>query len=271
MHLIPCLLLFLLSSGPETALPNSNLVEQGFDDMYNLSFSNAHQVFEEWEKRHPENPEGPAFDAAAYLFSEFDRLKILQSQFFVSDSGYSELKRAMPSPEVKQKFEQALAQSKSLSEERLKRSPDDKSALFASVLSLGLQADYTALIEKRNLAALHEIKQATQTAEELLKLCPSCYDAYIAEGIENYLLSLKPAAVRWLLNVGGAQTDRAIGIEKLKLTATKGHFLQPYAELLLAVAALRDGNTGEARRLLADLSTRFPRNPLYREELNKIQ
>ena len=270
MHLIPCFLLFLLGAGSETPLPNSNLVQQGFDDMYNLSFSSAHQVFEEWAKMHPENPEGPVFNAAAYLFSEFDRLKILQSQFFVSDSGYSELKRAMPSPEVKLKFEQALAESRNLSEKRLQQSPNDQSALFANVLGLGLQADYTALIEKRNIAALHEIKQATQTAEDLLKLYPTCYDAYIAEGIENYLLSLKPVAVRWLLNVGGAQTDRATGIEKLKLTAAKGKFLQPYAELLLAVAALRDKNTGEARRLLADLATRFPRNPLYREELNKI-
>jgi len=133
-----------------------------------------------------------------------------------------------------------------------------------------LHADYLALIRKQNVAALGEVKQATQSAEELLKLCPDCYDAYIAGGTENYLLSLKPAPIRWLLHATGAQTDRQVGIEKLKLTATKGVFLKPYAQILLAVAALRQRDLNEARRLLAELATRYPLNPLFRHELQKI-
>ena len=46
--------------------------------------------------------------------------------------------------------------------------------------------------------------------------------------------------------------------------------MQPYAQLLLAVAALRDNDDAGARRLLSDLARRFGRNPLYREELAKI-
>ena len=260
--------LFLLLLSPNAAAPD--LPEQGFHDMYNLSFGSAHQSFEHWEKLNPGNPLGPVFDAAAYLFSEFDRLKILQSEFFVNDRGYLNRKRETPSPQVKKDFERALAESKKLSESRLLQSPKDEDALFANVLRLGLHADYLALIEKQNLAALREIRQATDDAEALLRLYPTCYDAYIAGGIENYLLSQKPAPVRWLLQVTGAQTDRDTGIAKLKLTASKGHYLQPYAELLLAVAALRDKNSTEARRLLLDLAQRFPLNPLYRQELNQI-
>jgi hypothetical protein len=268
MQFIPCLLLLLL--GSDSTPPANDLLQRGFDDMYNLSFPSAHHAFEDWEKLHPENPEGPAFEAAAYLFSEFDRLKILQSEFFLNNRGYAELKRETPSTEVKLKFEQALAASKRLSDKRLQRSSKDESALFANVLALGLHADYLALIQKRNVAALREIKQATQAAEDLLRMYPDCYDAYIAEGIENYLLSLKPAPVRWLLQASGAKTDKQTGIEKLRLTATKGQYLQPYAELLLAVAALRDNNNTEARRSLTDLSNRYPQNRLYREELSKI-
>jgi hypothetical protein len=238
--------------------------------MYNLSFGSAHQSFERWEKLNPGNPLGPVFDAAAYLFSEFDRLKILQSEFFVNDRGYLNRKRETPNLQVKKEFERALDESKKLSENRLRQSPNDEDALFANVLRLGLHADYLALIEKQNLAALREIKQARDDAEALLRLYPTCYDANIAGGIENYLLSQKPAPVRWLLQVTGAQTDRDAGIAKLKLTASKGHYLQPYAELLLAVAALRDKNSIEARRLLSDLAQRFPQNPLYRLELNQL-
>jgi hypothetical protein len=76
--------------------------------------------------------------------------------------------------------------------------------------------------------------------------------------------------VRWLLRLGGAQTDKQDGLSKLRLTAEKGHYLAPYARLLLAVAALRDRDRGQARSLLAGLAQEFPSNQLYQNELARI-
>jgi hypothetical protein len=100
---------------------------------------------------------------------------------------------------------------------------------------------------------------------------PTCYDAYLAVGVENYLLSRNAAPVRWILRMSGAQTDKAEGIEHLRMTAEKGRYLGPFARLLLAVAALRDKDRATARALLAGLSQEFPRNHLYSEELAKIE
>ena len=75
----------------------------------------------------------------------------------------------------------------------------------------------------------------------------------------------------WVLRLGGAQTDKRIGIERLRITADKGRYLLPYARLLLAVAALRDKDTLTARRMLAWLASEFPNNKLYREELLKLK
>ena len=61
-----------------------------------------------------------------------------------------------------------------------------------------------------------------------------------------------------------------MGIQKLQLTATKGHYLLPFARLLLAVAALRDMDLPKAREGLAWLVAEFPDNRLYREELAKL-
>jgi hypothetical protein len=238
--------------------------------MYNLAFPDAHSVFESWQRAHPDDPKGPVFDAAAYLFSEFDRLHILQADFFVDDDSFKNLPRQQPDPVIRRKFEATLRRGQELAERRLAIDPGDEDALFANVLRLGLHADYLALILKQEISALGEIKQATAIAEDLLRRDPTDYDAYIAIGTENYLLSLKPAPVRWFLRIGGAKTDKEAGIAKLKLTAASGQFLQPYAELLLAVAALRDDNKTEAIRLLSDLARRFPRNPLYAEEVRKI-
>jgi len=127
------------------------------------------------------------------------------------------------------------------------------------------------LIEKKNMAGLSYMKSGRQLAQQLLTLDPSCYDAYLAVGVENYLLSLNSAPVRWLLRIGGAETNKQEGIAKLRLTAEKGHYLAPYARLLLAVAALRDRDRETARRILASLSEEFPQNQLYRNELARLQ
>jgi hypothetical protein len=251
------------------SVPQETPLEEGFRNLYNLSFAAGHNQFETWETTHPDDPTGPVYDAAAYLFSEFHRLNVLQSEFFTNDETF-ESRKLKPDPEVKRKFEAALDHSRRLADARLKTNPDDEVALFAAVMRLGLHADYLSLLEHRDLDALKETKQGRELAERLVAEHPDCYDAYIAIGVENYLLSLKPAPVRWFLHFAGAQTDKETGIAKLKLTAKGGHYLQPYAELLLAVAALRDKNEAEAKRLLADLSRRFPGNSLYRLELAKL-
>ena len=259
--LLPCILL---------AKPASDPLQAGFDSMYNLAFDEAHRSFESFERSHPDDPRAPAFDAAAYLFSEFDRLHILQSEFFVDDRNFLTRTQLHPDPKIKAHFEEALNLEDKIANERLKQSAGDDDALFARALNAGLRADYSALIEKRNMQALNEVKDARTNAQLLLSRNPNYFDAYLALGIENYLLSQKAAPVRWLLHMGGAQTDKETGIANLRITAQKGHYLQPYAELLLAVAALRDKNGADARKLLSDLAARFPRNALYREELKKI-
>jgi hypothetical protein len=77
--------------------------------------------------------------------------------------------------------------------------------------------------------------------------------------------------VRWLLQMGGAQTDRSRGLESLRLTAEKGTYFKPYARLLLAVAALRNKDRALAREILDGLVREFPHNRLYAEELARLQ
>ena len=92
------------------------------------------------------------------------------------------------------------------------RTPEDADALFAKILTLGLRADYESLIERRDFDALKVIKDSRATAEKLLMLEPNYYDAYLAVGVENYLFSLRSAPMRWILQVGGAETDRDKGV-----------------------------------------------------------
>jgi hypothetical protein len=269
IRVVFALLVLAVAAGAHAEQPS---LDQGYRQMYNLSFDEAHHTFQAWEVLHPRDPMGPVSDGAAYLFQEFERLRVLESEFFTDDESFFARQRALnPDPTVKRAFETALARTELLAAAALKSAPNDLNAMFASLLRLGLRADFLALIEKRNLAALTEIKQSRAIADQLLARHPSCYDAYLAAGVENYMLSLKPAPVRWLLRWGGAQTDKQAGIDRLRITAEKGHYLLPYARLLLAVAALRDRNKDLARRQLAWLASEYPRNRLYRQELEKLK
>jgi hypothetical protein len=247
------------------------MIQTGYHQMYNLEFDGAHKTFAEWERQRPDDPLGHVSNAGAYLFAEFDRLNILQAEFFVDDDRFRHAKKLIPDPAVRQAFDSELAKTEQLANGILARSPQDADALFANILAMGLRADYTALIEKRYMDSLRVIKNSRATAEKLLSLAPDYYDAYLAIGVENYMLSLKAAPVRWLLELGGAQVDRERGLQDLRLTADKGHYLSPYARLLLAVAALRNKDRTQARDLLAALSREFPHNRLYSEELARLQ
>jgi hypothetical protein len=253
----------------ETASPHD--LDRGYQQMYNLDFPGAHATFRAYQQEHPEDPMGHVSNAAAYLFSEFNRLHVLESDLFIDDHNFENRSKLTPDPAVKAEFEKELAKSTDLASHVLSRNPQDKDALFSLVMTNGLRGDYAAMIEKRNFASLAYIKAARVQAEGLLAIDPNCYDAYLAVGVENYLLGTKPVAVRWVLRMTGAQTDKDEGIERLRLTANKGHYLAPFARLLLAVAALRDQDRQTARTLLAGLAREFPGNQLYAKELARIQ
>jgi hypothetical protein len=240
-------------------------IESGFQSMYNLEFDRAHQDFSTFERLHPADPLGPVSQAAGYLFAEFARLGVLESELFTSDKTFESRTKLAPDPKVREQFNQAVNSSDLLADAVLKQHPEDSNALFSKVLALGLRSDYSAMIDKQDFAALRYMKQGRILAQQLLKQKPDAYDALLAVGVENYLTGIKPAPVRWMLSLGGIDPNKEQGIRELQQTAAHGILLKPFAKLLLAVAALRDKNNTEGCDLLHQLAVAYPRNALYRD------
>jgi hypothetical protein len=261
--IVVLMLVFLSARGASAMAPTE--IERGFQSMYNLEFEQAHQDFSTWERLHPEDPLGPVSQAAGYLFGEFARLGILESQLFTSDKNFEGRSKLAPDPKVREQFNGAVAKGDQLADAALKQHPEDSNALFAKILALGLRSDYVAMIDKQDFAALRYMKQGRILAQQLLKQKPDAYDALLAVGVENYLTGIKPAPVRWMLSLGGIDPDKQQGIRELQETAAHGNLLKPFAKLLLAVAALRDKNNTQGCDLLRELATAYPRNALYRD------
>lgn len=253
------------------AMPLSgNPLNDGYHDMYNLAFPSAHRQFQRWMSLHPEDPMGPAADAAAWLFGEFDRLHIIDIQLFADQSRFDSRQPLTPDPNVRKNFDDRAAQAVRLADAAIQRNPKDPMAFYAKTLISGMRSDYALMIDKRDLGALRLSKEASAYSRQALALKPDLYDAYLATGVENYMLSLKLAPIRWILSITGAGTDRAEGIRLLRVTAAKGHYLAPFARMMLAVAALRDNHPQEARQILTELSREYPQNTLYARELARI-
>ncbi|MFZ0802820.1 MAG: hypothetical protein WAN70_11710 [Terriglobales bacterium] len=254
------------------AKPPASLVtlDSGFRFLYDLDFDHAHQAFAAWQQQYPENPLGPACEAAALLFSEFNRLGVLESQFYQDDKAFDARRQFTPDPALRDRFSAALDQAEKWAQARLARDARNRDGLFAMTMAAGLRADYAALIEKRNLASLRFTRQATGWAQQLLAVDPNCYDAHLATGVSQYIVGSMAAPVRWLVRLGGVSGDKAAGIRELQVTADRGQYLAPFARILLAIAYVRDKEKARARELLVALQNDFPQNPLFGREISRL-
>jgi len=272
-HLQRLCVLLLLSAVGAMAAPTSTTpsLDRGFRLMYDLDFTQAQQEFGTWQQQHPADPLGPVSEAAGLLFSELNRLGVLESQFFENDAAFQSRKKISPDPAVRTRFDEALHRASTLAHQQLQADNKNPDALFALTLSAGLNADYAALIEKRNMASLHYAREATSWAEQLLAIAPSYYDAYVATGANKYIIGSLPAPLRWALRVGGVSGNKEQGIADLRQTAEHGRYLAPFARILLAIAYLRQHDRARARETLDSLHQEFPNNTLFVQEIARLE
>jgi len=246
-------------------------LEAGFHLLYELKAKEARSHFEAWQKVHPEDPLGSASEAASYLFEECYRQGVLTSEFFLDDKRFLGKIPLKPDPELRAAFFAEDQKAQDLAQARLKTNPEDPNALFAMTLSLGMQANYASLIDKRQLDSLKKIREADKYAKKLLVVEPDAADAYLGLGMANYFIGSLPGAKKFFLSFAGIHGDKKAGIEQLEIAADNGHYLRPFAKILLALSALREKKTEVARTQLRELVAEFPENPLFASELAKLK
>jgi hypothetical protein len=245
-------------------------LDAGFHLLYELKPAEARAQFEAWQKSHPGDPLGSASEAAAYLFEECYRQGVLTSEFFLDNKRFLGKVALKPDPELRAAFFATDKQAQDLAQMRLQTNPDDTNALFAMTLSVGMQADYASLIDKHQVESLKMIGDADSYAKKLLVVAPDAADAYLTLGAANYIIGSLPAYKKLFLAFAGIRGDKKVGIQQLEIAAERGHYLRPFAKILLALAALREKKTEVARTQLEDLVAEFPENPLFASELAKL-
>lgn len=271
-----CLLAIFLAAGVASAaqvdkVDNEAALKRAYNRLYNFDFNGAHEVLDRQRQLDPKEPMLLATKAAAYLFSELDRLRILELDFFTNDDKVVDRHKLVPDPAIRAKFFQTVDESDKLANARLAAHADDPDALLALCMTTGLVTDYAALIEKRRFGSFALAKKSHIWAKKLLDLKPPVVDAYMTFGTAEYIVGSLPFFLRWFVHMDNVEGNKKKGIDELELVAKQGKYSGPFARMLLAVIAMREKRSRDAEALLAGLATDYPQNPLIREELARAR
>ena len=237
----------------------------GFHLLYTQNFAEGREKFADWESQHPDEPFVQVAVAASYLFEEFYR----QDVFFLNEKKFLNGIDGKPDPGRMKSFQEAIRHARKLARQRLEKNAKDPEALFALALSAGMESDAAMILKKQHLEALKRLKEANEHARQLLAQQPDANDAYVALGAANYIIGSLSGGARFMLRFGGIHGDKKLGMEQLGKTIENGRYLQPFAKILLALAARREKQNPLAQKLFHELSEEFPESALYAAEYAK--
>ncbi|MGH9689027.1 MAG: hypothetical protein ACRD5K_18290 [Candidatus Acidiferrales bacterium] len=255
------------NSAAQHPLDDSPVLDSGFRQLYELNFEGARAQFRGFQQQHPEDPVGKAAEAASYLYEEFDAKGIFTSKFFLNNELFLNGADGTPAENRNVLFLRANRETRQMAQKILKSEPNDVRALLALTLADGMESDYDALIVKKQMAGLGLMRQAEREANALLAIDPSQDDAYVALGAADYVIGCLPSYKRAFLWFGGIHGDRSRGMQEMQRAADHGHYLRPFAQILLALACEREHQPTRARVLLSRLTSEFPTNKRFATEL----
>jgi tetratricopeptide (TPR) repeat protein len=244
-------------------------LSEGFHLLYAQDFAEAREKFTAWESQNPDQPFGQVAVAASYLFEEFYRQGVLTSDFFLNEKRFLNGIDGKPDPERMKHFEEAVELARSLAKQRLANNARDPEGLFAMTLTSGMESDASLILRKQHMESLRRLKEANEYAKELLAEQPDANDAYVALGSANYIIGSLSGGARFMLWFGGIHGDKKLGMHQLTKTIENGRYLQPFAKILLALAARREKQNTLAVKLLKELNDEYPDSPLYAAEYAK--
>ena len=264
----------ICSARPETdarspAFTKVPELASGFHLLYTQNFAEGREKFADWESQHPDEPFVQVAVAASYLFEEFYRQDVLSSDFFLNEKKFLNGIDGKPDPGRMKSFQEAIRHARKLARQRLEKNAKDPEALFALALSAGMESDAAMILKKQHLEALKRLKEANEHARQLLAQQPDANDAYVALGAANYIIGSLSGGARFMLRFGGIHGDKKLGMEQLGKTIENGRYLQPFAKILLALAARREKQNPLAQKLFHELSEEFPESALYAAEYAK--
>jgi hypothetical protein len=237
---------------------------------YDADYAGSRGILDAHLAANPTDALGYGARAAVLVFEEYQRLQILELDFFGNDDDVTGKLRVKPDPAVRAQVMEAIAQARRLAGNALAADPADRRALTGLGIAAGVEMQYAAIVEKRYIRTGTLSRECQALADRSLALSPAIYDAYVVLGSIEYVVASLNPFYRFVARLFGLRADKALAIDHLQIVAARGQYFGPFAKMLLAVVSVRDGKLPEARALVGELHDAFPNNPLYAKEAAKL-
>jgi tetratricopeptide (TPR) repeat protein len=238
---------------------------EGYEALYNLDYDGARRHFQKMIELAPDHPAGPQCFAASIWIQQLNESWELKSTLY-SDKAYTDAKPKVDQRKVDE-FRKWTRRTKQLAEARLRRNPNDVEALYFLGAAEGLEAAFSAAVERKFMSALRTGASAVDHHRKVLELSPQFYDAELTIGLQDYVIGALPLPLRMLAGTIGVRGSKKRGLKELEQVAQQGHWGRDVARVLLVDLYKREKRWDDAIATVRDLSQRFPRNYLFKLQL----
>jgi tetratricopeptide (TPR) repeat protein len=238
------------------------LVDSAFDHFYNLDYDRAIQEFERVLDRRPGDPSAVNHLLTTILMRELYRMGAMNSGEYANDSFVGDAHRTAD-PKVKDRIKQLVERAESLEEQQLGANSNDVNAIYARGVTRAQFALYTALVERAWFSALRNAVGARHDHERVLELDPNYVDAKLVVGTHNYVMGSLPWSVKAAVALVGLSGTKEKGLEYLREVADSSGENAVDAKVVMSLFLRREHRYDEARGVMHDLATRYPRNYLF--------
>ena len=263
------LLLLLITTAvaqPATAASQlDTLRAEGYEALYNLDYETARRRFQKMIDLAPDHPAGPQCMAASLWIQQLNESWELKSTLY-SDKAYKNEKTKVDQRQVDE-FRRWTRRAKQLSEARLKRNDRDVEALYFLGAAEGLEAAFSAAVERKFMSALRTGSSAVDHHRKVLELSPQFYDAELTIGLQDYIIGSLPLPLKMLAGTVGVRGSKKRGLKELEHVAHEGHTGRDVARVLLIDLYKREKRWDDAIATARELSERYPRNYLFKLQL----
>ena len=234
---------------------------EGYAALYNLDYEGARRRFQKMVELAPEDPAGAQCLASSFWLQQLNESYQLKATIYSGDAKDKTDRRQTD------EFRKWIRQAKTLSEARLKKEPRSVDALYYLGAAEGLEAAYTAQVEKKYVAALRAGNSAVDHHREVIKLSPDYHDAELTIGLHNYIVGSLSLPLKMIAGTMGVRGSKKRGLETLERVTVEGKWARDLARILLVDLYKREKRYEDAVKMARQLSEKYPRNYLYKLQM----
>jgi hypothetical protein len=235
---------------------------EGYEALYNLDYEGARRRFQKMVELAPDDPAGAQCLASSLWLQQLNESYQLKSTLYSNSETKEKTDRRQTD-----EFRKWIRRAKTLSEARLKKEPRNIEALYYLGAAEGLEAAYTAQVERKYVAALRAGTNALEHHREVIKLSPEYHDAELTIGLHNYIIGSLSLPLKMIAGTMGVHGSKKRGLETLERVTVEGKWARDLARILLVDIYKREKRYEDAVKMARQLSDKYPRNYLYKLQM----